>query len=223
VAVAELDSIVARTRQHLESAIPGPDGLVANDPTLFDIRVSLAMVEEACALLTSLLDKLDGSGLDLNCEGDETTIAVDDILVPVRMREEVNRLPTQVGGDSNSPWRHKQLVLEPCGELSLTVFAPAGRRYTWAGSSVDISADLDELVLRVLSTAAHRRRLNQSFDPRQDSDKIRELEATVGQWRRAQRIREFVAAARSAAHTDAEWLEWAAAYADSIDPLHGDR
>ena len=73
-----------------------------------------------------------------------------------------------------------------------------------------------------------RRRLEEEGRRRKEEEKIKHLEKLVGNWNQSRRIREFLsevekAAAESPAKkTDnlSDWLSWAHAYADSIDPIH---
>jgi hypothetical protein len=73
-----------------------------------------------------------------------------------------------------------------------------------------------------------RRRWEEEERRRKEEEKIKHLEKLVGNWNQSRRIREFLsevekAAAESPAKkTDnlSDWLSWAHAYADSIDPIH---
>jgi hypothetical protein len=73
-----------------------------------------------------------------------------------------------------------------------------------------------------------RRRLEEEERQRKEEEKIKHLEKLVANWNQSQRIREFLsevekaAAENPAKETDnlSDWLSWARAYADSIDPIH---
>ena len=73
-----------------------------------------------------------------------------------------------------------------------------------------------------------RRRWEEEERRRKEEEKIKHLEKLVGNWNQSRRIREFLsevekaAAANPAKETDnlSDWLSWAHAYADSIDPIH---
>ncbi|HZD41956.1 MAG TPA: hypothetical protein VE131_14630 [Terriglobales bacterium] len=73
-----------------------------------------------------------------------------------------------------------------------------------------------------------RRRWEEEERRRKEEEKIKHLEKLVTNWNQSQRIREFLsevekaAAENPAKKTDnlSDWLSWAHAYADSIDPIH---
>ena len=73
-----------------------------------------------------------------------------------------------------------------------------------------------------------RRRWEEEERRRKEEEKIKHLEKLVANWNQTRRIREFLsevekaAAVNSAKKTDnlSDWLSWARAYADSIDPIY---
>jgi hypothetical protein len=73
-----------------------------------------------------------------------------------------------------------------------------------------------------------RGRLEEQERRRKEEEKIKDLEKWIANWDQSRRIREFLsevekAAAKSPAKkTDnlSDWLSWAHAYAESIDPIH---
>jgi len=52
-----------------------------------------------------------------------------------------------------------------------------------------------------------------------EEKKIRVLRKETTAWHRAERIREYIAAARESGVKDAEWITWAEVQADRLDPL----
>jgi hypothetical protein len=73
-----------------------------------------------------------------------------------------------------------------------------------------------------------RRRWEEEERRRKEEEKIKDLERWVANWNQSRRIREFLsevekaAAENPAKKTDnlSDWLSWAHAYAESIDPIH---
>lgn len=73
-----------------------------------------------------------------------------------------------------------------------------------------------------------RRRWEQQERRRKEEEKIKHLEKSVGNWNQSRSIREFLFEVEKAAAEDpikktenlSDWLSWAHAYADSIDPIH---
>ena len=73
-----------------------------------------------------------------------------------------------------------------------------------------------------------RRRWEEEERRRKEEEKIKHLEKLVGNWNQSRRIREFLSEVEKAAaenptkKTDnlADWLSWAHAYAETIDPIH---
>jgi hypothetical protein len=73
-----------------------------------------------------------------------------------------------------------------------------------------------------------RRRWEEEERRRKEEEKIKHLEKLVANWNQSRRIRDFLsevekaAAENPAKKTDnlADWLSWAHAYVDSIDPIH---
>jgi hypothetical protein len=73
-----------------------------------------------------------------------------------------------------------------------------------------------------------RRRWEEEERRRKEEEKIKHLKKLVGNWNQSQRIREFLSEVEKAAAENpakktenlSDWLSWAHAYADSIDPIH---
>jgi hypothetical protein len=73
-----------------------------------------------------------------------------------------------------------------------------------------------------------RRRWEEEERRRKEEEKIKHLEKLVANWNQSRRIREFLSEVEKAAaenpanKTDnlSDWLSWAHAYADSVDPIH---
>jgi hypothetical protein len=73
-----------------------------------------------------------------------------------------------------------------------------------------------------------RRRWEEEERRRKQEEKIKDLERWVANWNQSRRIREFLSEVEKAAAEDSikktenlsDWLSWAHAYADSIDPIH---
>jgi hypothetical protein len=130
-------------------------------------------------------------------------------------------------------------ILEYCGE---------GVRKVWSdGKRQRLENCLNSIIVG-LSTAAEgvkahrlelerwegerqeqqRRQLEEEERRRKEEEKIKHLEKLVANWNQSQKIREFLSEVEKAAaekpvkKTDnlSDWLSWAHAYADSIDPIH---
>jgi hypothetical protein len=73
-----------------------------------------------------------------------------------------------------------------------------------------------------------RRRWEEEERRRKEEEKIKHLEKVVANWNQSRRIREFLSEVEKAATENpakktenlSDWLSWAHAYADSIDPIH---
>jgi hypothetical protein len=73
-----------------------------------------------------------------------------------------------------------------------------------------------------------RKRWEEEERRRKEEEKIKHLEKLVANWNQSRRIREFLSEVEKAAaeipakKTDnlSDWLSWARAYAESIDPIH---
>jgi len=73
-----------------------------------------------------------------------------------------------------------------------------------------------------------RRRWEEEERRRKEEEKIKHLENLVANWNQSRSLREFLSEVEKAAATNlakktdnlSDWLSWARAYADSIDPIH---
>jgi hypothetical protein len=144
----------------------------------------------------------------------------------------------------------KEYVSYPSGNFVFTILTYCGQgvRKVWSdGKRQRLENCLNSIIAGVRAAAegekAHRlemerwererqeqerRRWEEQERRRKEEEKIKHLEKLVANWNQSQRIREFLleveksAAANPAKETDnlSDWLSWAHAYADSIDPIH---
>jgi hypothetical protein len=130
-------------------------------------------------------------------------------------------------------------ILEYCGEGVRKVWSD-GKRQRLENCLNSIIAGLvaaaqGEKALRLRREQRERereeeqhRRWEEEERRRKEEEKIKHLEKLVGNWNQSRRIREFLSEIEKAAaenpgkKTDnlSDWLSWAHAYADSIDPIH---
>ena len=133
--------------------------------------------------------------------------------------------------------------LVPTGRLTLEICEWCARRKSWTdGKRQRIEDRLNRFVVALVETAVTKRQWRKDREEQrrrweeesrrrlEEQSRVQRLENALAQWRRAEDLRAFIAAARqhtvagsngSSANVD-EWIEWAATYADRIDPLIGD-
>jgi hypothetical protein len=144
----------------------------------------------------------------------------------------------------------KEYEFYPSGNFVFTIlgYYGEGLRKVWSDGKRQRLENCLNSIIAGLSTAAEgvkahrlelerwerehqeeqRRRSEEEERRRKEEEKIKHLEKLVGNWNQSQRIREFLfevekaAAENPAKKTEnlSDWLSWAHAYADSIDPIH---
>jgi hypothetical protein len=142
----------------------------------------------------------------------------------------------------------KQYDYVPTGRLGFRITSSyLGVRGSWAdGTKQRVEECLNDIVIGIVAAAeaikarrleqearhreylaAEERRQQAERRRQEEAARIRALESTVGAWRRAATIRQYVEAMRQAAEASGvadeasplnEWLQWAESYADRVDP-----
>jgi hypothetical protein len=247
--------VAASVRALRKAKTDGQHRLVARSASCLSVSVTLGTVDRALCVLDALLKALEERGYAVEVTTKEqygasvrsTQVRVGEQQVGITLDERVDRVE-RARDPKDPPYYGKQYDYVPTGRLAFRItqsYLPV--RSTWAdGAKQRVETCLNEIVvgivaageaLRVLHEeqearqreyhAAEERRLEAERRRQEEAGHIRALGSTIGAWRRAATIRQYVDAMRQAAEASgvadetsslAEWLRWAESYADRLDP-----
>jgi hypothetical protein len=222
-----------------------------------DLRVSKACLPRALRIIAALLHILEKEGFNVLAEKRESestsaTIYGQAIRFGVVERSRQVKLPTPPTAKNGVPISHSynSIKLEPTGRLSIEIwrYNTGGNQKTWRDrDSASLEDQLPkcaagmirialwaraEEVRRVKADEEKQKQIDEVTDVLRrieaEEKKIKALKKEAAAWWRAERIRNYIAAARmhAAAQPDSnerkellEWIDWADGQANRIDPL----
>jgi hypothetical protein len=207
-------------------------------PRALRIMDALVKASEARGYAPQLPD--EGIGLSVTVLGEKFSVSL------MELTKKHERPPTEWERRwmADEPTRTNPYELVPCGDFALTISDAYYDVYQMKDATKKPLEDgLNQFVIRLIRDALkdkhfraerERRRLEQAERERvsaeeerlqQEEEKVKQWNDWMANWRRAKEVREFAAAIRQVrgpveAESNVErWLEWAEAYAKSIDPL----
>jgi hypothetical protein len=215
-----------------------------------DLRVTKNCLARALRGMAVVIHMLEREGFKLVVEKKQSE-STNAIIYGENIRFGIVEKSRQIKSTTTSgSYTYNQVTLEPTGILSLEVwnYCPERLRRAWRDSE---RAKLEEYLpaciagmMKIALAARARREAEEKKEQarqkridevravleqiEKEEKKIKALEREAIAWHRAQRIREYIAAARRDAvrRTDPEdqakvleWVEWAERQADRIDPL----
>ncbi len=234
---ARLDSphplVLATIKALRRARLSDSDKLRINDPSSLNVRVGAASVDRAMRIMDALIKACEKRGWSVSvgpAPRTRTIVRVFDEDVGVSLDEFVGGKPGVAG-------------YAPSGSLFLQL-APSRQRSMWADTETQrVEGLLNEFMIGLVVAAIEARNnriATEEWQRQRDAEQQlhrdtwlrtqraaameRALNHVVREHQRVRQIREYIADARAvpiAANYPAlvEWLEWAASYADSIDPL----
>jgi hypothetical protein len=248
-ALTDPHPLVERTVRSLNSARPGPDGLVAPKAArCLDVKVGPNSVDRAARLLDAMIKALEARGYAVSAgEGEppKTWVALLGERVSLRLEEAVER---QEKVQSFFNHRHEYDHV-PTGRLTLRIDALGwGYRRQWSDGKKSLDGRLNAVVAGLVAAAEasravreaneqrererkeeERRRQESERRRREEEARLLDFERKLASWEQAERIRAFAAAVRDDAVRRMEvippggeldrWLAWAFRRADRLDPL----
>jgi hypothetical protein len=223
-----------------------------------DIRVSKDTLRRALRIVAAVLFALNEEGFEVvvkKCErGMESTSVViygEEIRFGLMERSRQIKPPTPPNkGSSLTGYIYNRIELEPTGKLSIEIwnYYSSGLKKVWRdGERSSLEEQMSKCVAGMMRIALRERADRKSREEKERAEqkqidevteilrrieaeekKIKGLQREAAHWKRAQCIREYVAAAREMARTETdsgeaaktqEWIRWAEQQADRIDPL----
>jgi hypothetical protein len=218
-----------------------------------DLRVTKHCMARALRIMAAIIHMLEREGFKLAVEkkkSESTSAIVYGETIRFGLIERSRQVKPSPKPNASSPSSYNPIRLEPTGVLSIEVwnYYGGGLQKTWRDRE---SAHLEEQLPRciagmmriALKERAERDKREREEQARQkridevraqlkqiekEEKKIKALEREAIRWQRAERIREYIEAARRDAHqkpeledraTILEWAAWAERQADRIDPL----
>jgi hypothetical protein len=223
-----------------------------------DIRVSKDTLGRALRIMASVLFALKEEGFEVvvkKCERgmESTSVAIygEEIRFGLIERSRQIKPPTPPHkGSSLTGYVYNRIELEPTGKLSIEIwnYYSGGLKKVWRdGERSSLEEQLPKCVAGMMRIALRERAEREAREEKKRAEqkqidevteilhrieaeekKIKRLEREAAHWKRAQCIREYIAAVREKTVTETdsaevaktqEWIRWAEQQADRIDPL----
>lgn len=240
------DSVVKKTLDSLLSATWGKQGIFeAHGEGTLDLSCTKECAHRAAKIYQTLLQSLKKRGFSLVVKGTYTDCYGERIKVSIR--EKLEKVPyKRPNGQSPLVWGEPQFSFIPTGRLMLRVGEQSdSRKYCMDEPDKPLEEQLNAFMVQLAKEALRikRKRLEQERWQREWEAKQQAREAAqqkaereqvrrevliqwVNNWVKATKIREFIDAVRDTSvpiHDEElnkeQWLAWASAYADELDPL----
>jgi len=249
--------LIVRTKQSLSGAQTTDRGMLwgGREVDWLDVRVSKSSLARALRIMAVVLHVMERENFRLVVEKkdlESTSAMVHGETIRFGLVEKSRQVkPTaDPKGSSSSRYSYNPIRLEPTGLLAIEVWSyySGGLQKTWrdrdrARLEEQLPESIAGLIKIALAEKARRDAQEKKERERQkrieevteelrkieaEEKKVRVLRKEVIAWQRAKRIREYVAAVREGASTQADsgqqerilvWIEWAEVQADRIDPL----
>ena len=250
--------LILQARENLKNANADDHKILRTRGTCLDIRVSKDSLDRALRIMAGLVSVLEAAGFSVSAEDrdrkQQTLAKIHGEEIRFGLVEKVERIEIVAppkGGmlERVLTFAGKPVTLEPSGKLSITVWTSYGsdrRKWTDGKSPLEeqvsrIAAGLIRLALSdradTENRAAQERERKRSAEEwaqleasiKTEKSKVRALEGATARWSRAEQVRSFVSAARTAAIQSGQsvepgtrfgdWIIWAEQQADRLDPL----
>ena len=213
-----------------------------------DIRVSKETLPRALRIMDALVKALEAHGHEIRFDKGGAACQIDEERVHFYLWETVKRSerePTKK--ERAEPWRFDKWVFTPTGELTFVIDEPWAERKNWRDrKKKQLEDQLNDIVVGMF-VAAEKLRLREV--ERRDAERLRleavqrhqeiererqlederrnHLDYMVTSWIRSQNLRQFLRECEKALPVQANivdragenWLAWARAYSDALDPI----
>ena len=230
----------------------------AGEAPRLDIRVSKDTLGRALRIVAAVLFALNEEGFEVvvkKCERGmgSTSVAIygEEIRFGLIERSRQIKRPAPPNkGSSLTGYIYNRVELEPTGKLSIEIwnYYSGGLKKVWRdGERSGLEEQLPKCVAGMMRIALREQADRKAREEKERAEqkqieevteilhgieaeekKIKSLEREAAHWKRAQGIREYIAAVREKAVTETdsteaaktqEWITWAELQADRIDPL----
>lgn len=217
-----------------------------------DLRVSKGSLHRALRIANALIKALEKRDYSVEVTEQGTRCLINGEHVTFHLWEKVKRSEQQPTKEQRErSWTFNRWVYTPTGELSFVLDVPWAERKNWTDrKGKPLEDQLNDIVVGMVKaseaiTVTHRkweedrqrafeaeiRRQELEQQRRAEQERREELDSMAASWVKSRNLRSFLEACKSALSSSsdsgterrAKWLDWASAYADSIDPLKEDR
>lgn len=254
---APLHPLIRHTASLLRSQSRTDDNgiLLPREPGGLDVKVSAATRDRALQVMTQVLVVLERRGFCVEVsEQSKTAAVINGEHVSFGIEELIQRVVTQKPRVPNptDSWDYDKVVThEPVGKLALVIRSGLWEQYEqrarWSDAKVQRVENLiAEFVAGLMRTAVAKRRQEEERkqreakeqkrarersqllkEIREEEEKLKQLNAWVDAWERAERLRRFIAAYEEKTRSWSPekqprykaWIDWATLQADRIDPF----
>lgn len=241
--------LVEQTRTTYRGLKPYDNGVIWCRQNVLDLRVSPACLSRALRIYDGLIKAMEALGWQTNLHGqekDNTSVTVLGQTIQFGIEEDIGRtehVPTPQEERKKARGEYFRKIrwdYHPTGKLRVRIKEYGnGFRKSWSDTPRHRVEERLETVIKEIGLYAARKlaRHRESerkarekeairchlaeFQAQRDAAKrrIAQLETDAGAWQKSQLVRAFVEATRLAEIHDEEWIRWALAYANHIDPL----
>jgi hypothetical protein len=250
--------LIVQARAAFKDAKVGNHEILWTRETSLDIRVSKDSLDRALRIMAGLISIIENAGFSVSVEDrdrkQQTVAKIYGEGIRFGLVEKIDRIDVVAppeGGMLERVLKYggKPVAAVPSGKLSITVWTSWGSdRRRWSDGKSPLEEQLSRIVAGLIrfaltDRAKERERAAEERERKRRTEEWAQLEATVkaekskvraleeaaANWIRAEKVRSFVSAARTAAVQNdqrtepgspfADWITWAERQADRLDPL----
>jgi len=250
--------LIVQARSCTVRGVDDDSSILWSSEACIDIRVSKASLDRALRIAAGLISIIEDAGFSVSVETrdrkHQTFAKIHGEEIRFGLVEKIERIEIAAppkGGvlERVLTFAGKPVTMKPSGKLGITVWSNWGSdRRKWTDGKAPLEQQLSKIVAGfirfALADRAEKERREAAERERQriaqeqaqleelikaEKSKVRALGQAAAQWRRAEQLRSFIAAARAVAvqkgeRVDAgsgfgDWIIWAERQADRMDPL----
>jgi hypothetical protein len=235
--------LVSELRAAAKAADEDKGVLRLNYEKVLRVRTSRRQLHRALLIMDALIKSLERHGctVRIGTRLTETELVLREGTISFRLDERTTRVAIPKPANRDSWWPKHEMVAT--GEFSLEFgrYVLRGSPHTWSDKkNLRLEAQVPDIIAAVSTweeILRGRRLRREDEEARREEAKVREISnarsqetlrrqramlvANLESWERAERIRNFLMSVRQRL-TDPEhqqWMEWASAQADMLDPL----
>ena len=217
-----------------------------NRPRL-NVAVSKNTLPRALLITDPLIKALEARGCKVNSDG-ATVCQIGETNIAFYLWEKVSRSERVLTEkEQEQAWRYDRWQLTPTGELTLTLDETWAERKNWRdGKKKKLEDKLNDIVAGMFAAAerirlkeierqeeqerwaeAERRRADLERERKVQEERRNQIDAMVASWIKSTNLRYFLQECEKTLSLEsknpdpagAQWLSWARAYADALDPM----